>query len=211
MPRPHGLPVQDPRGQLVEASHVRARLLLVGGDIDRWYRQAPGRLRGVVVAQPLERLGAQVGSSALFGLALAATTIAALGAMLIGSRLAEGIAGLVGLDEAAVFLWTWLRLPVALFLLAMVLSVVYRFAPNTDQPYHLVTPGAAVAVGAWIVASVGFSVYLGNFADYGATYGSLGAAIGLLLYLYISAFVVLLGAEVNAAIQNRPGKRDPSH
>lgn len=145
-----------------------------------------------------------------FGPALAATTIAAIGTILIGSRLAEGIARLVGIDEAAVFLWTWLRLPVALFLLAVVLSVVYRFAPNTDQPYRLVTPGAAVAVAAWIVASVGFSVYLANFADYGATYGSLGAAIGLLLYLYISAFVVLLGAEVNAAIQNASEKQDPS-
>jgi membrane protein len=60
------------------------------------------------------------------------------------------------------------------------------------------------------VASVGFSVYLANFAGYGATYGSLGAAIGLLLYLYISAFVVLLGAEVNATIQNRPEKQNPS-
>ena len=145
-----------------------------------------------------------------FGPALAATTIAAIGAMLVGSRLAEGIAGLVGLDEAAVLLWTWLRLPVALLLLAVVLSVIYRFAPNTDQPYRLVTPGAAVAVVAWAVASVGFSVYLANFADYGATYGSLGAAIGLLLYLYISAFVVLLGAEVNAAIQNRSEKQDSS-
>jgi membrane protein len=145
-----------------------------------------------------------------FGPALAAATIAASGAMLVGSRLAEGIAGLVGLDEAAAFLWTWLRLPVALFLLAVVLSVVYRFAPNADQPYRLVTPGAAVAVGAWIVASVGFSVYLANFADYGATYGSLGAAIGLLLYLYILVLVVLLGAEVNAAVQNLSEKPDPS-
>lgn len=142
-----------------------------------------------------------------FGPALAAITIAAIGAMLVGSRVAEGIAGLVGLDEAAVVVWAWLRLPVALFLLAAVLSVVYRFAPNTDQPYRLVTPGAAAAVGAWIVASMGFSVYLANFADYGATYGSLGAAIGLLLYLYVTACVVLLGAEVNAAIES-PARQD---
>jgi len=142
-----------------------------------------------------------------FGPVLAAATIAALGAMLIGSRLAEGIAGLVGLGEATVAVWAWLRLPVALFLLAVVLSVVYRFAPNLDEPYRLVTPGAVIAVIAWIVASVGFSVYLANFADHGATYGSLGAAIGLLLYLYLTASVVLLGAEVNAAIRRRPTVR----
>lgn len=102
--------------------------------------------------------------------------------MLIGSRLAERVAGLVGLDDVVV-LWAWFRLPVAVLLLAVVLSVVYRLAPAADQSYPGVTLGAVIAVIAWIVASVGFSVYLANFADYGATYGSLGAAIGLLFYL----------------------------
>jgi membrane protein len=60
--------------------------------------------------------------------------------------------------------------------------------------------GAALAVVLWAVSSVGFSIYLANFADYGVTYGSLGAAVGLLFYLYLTASVVLLGAEVNAAI-----------
>jgi membrane protein len=144
-----------------------------------------------------------------FGPVLAAATITAIGAVLIGSRLAERIAGLVGLDDVAVAIWAWLRLPLAVFLLAVVLSVVYRFAPDVDQPYRLVTPGAAVAVIAWILASVGFSVYLANFADYGATYGSLGAAIGLLLYLYLSASVVLVGAEINAAIHRHSSEQDP--
>jgi membrane protein len=135
-----------------------------------------------------------------FGPALATATVAAVGAMLVGSRLAELLAGLVGVGDTAVTLWTWLRVPIALFLLAIVLSVVYRFGPDADQPYRLVTPGAAVAVFAWICASLGFSIYLANFADYGATYGSLGAAIGLLFYLYLTASVVLFGAEVNAAV-----------
>jgi membrane protein len=60
--------------------------------------------------------------------------------------------------------------------------------------------GAALAVVMWAITSVGFSIYLANFADYGVTYGSLGAAVGLLFYLYLCASVVLLGAEVNAAI-----------
>jgi membrane protein len=135
-----------------------------------------------------------------FGPTLATATITAIGGMLIGSHLAERIAALVGLDDVAIVLWSWLRLPVALLLLAVVLSVVYRFAPDADQPYRLVTLGAAVAVIAWAVASLGFSLYLANFADYSATYGSLGAAIGLLFYLYLSASVVLLGAEINATI-----------
>jgi membrane protein len=63
-----------------------------------------------------------------------------------------------------------------------------------------VGPGAALAVVLWAVSSVGFAFYLATFADYGVTYGSLGAAVGLLFYLYLTASVVLLGAEVNAAI-----------
>jgi membrane protein len=72
-----------------------------------------------------------------------------------------------------------------------------------DQSYRLVVPGAVFAVIAWPITSLGFSFYLSNFADYGATFGSLGAAIGLLFYLYLSACVVLVGAEINAAIYRR--------
>jgi membrane protein len=120
--------------------------------------------------------------------------------MLIGTRLVERIAELVGMDEVFVLMWGWLRFPVALFLLAVVLSLVYRFGPNAKQRFRSVVLGAALAVVLWAISSVGFSFYLANFANYGVTYGSLGAAVGLLLYLYLSASVVLLGAEVNATI-----------
>jgi membrane protein len=93
-----------------------------------------------------------------------------------------------------------LRFPVALTLLAVVLSLVYRFGPDVEQRFRTVVLGAALAVVLWAISSVGFSFYLANFADYGATYGSLGAGVGLLFYLYFTASVVLLGAEVNATI-----------
>jgi membrane protein len=89
---------------------------------------------------------------------------------------------------------------VALFLLVAVLSVVYRFVPDTDRSFWSATPGANFAVIAWAIASLGFSFYLANFADRGLTYGSLGTAVGLLVYLYLSSLVVLLGAEINAAV-----------
>ncbi len=122
--------------------------------------------------------------------------------MLIGPRVAGGLAGLAGLDEAWVALWAWLRFPVALLLLAAVLSVVYRFVPDADRSFWSGTSGAAFAVIAWAVTSVGFSFYLANFAGRGLTYGSLGTAVGLLVYLYLSASVVLLGAEINEAVYN---------
>ena len=136
----------------------------------------------------------------VFGPLLALALIVASGLMLIGPRVAGWLAGLAGLDEAWVALWVWLRFPVALLLLAVVLSVVYRFVPDSDRPFQFAMPGAAFAVIAWPIASLGFSFYLANFADRGLTYGSLGTAVGLLVYLYISAVVVLLGAEINAAV-----------
>jgi membrane protein len=138
--------------------------------------------------------------SLAFGPVLALMVIVSVGLMLIGLRLVERIAEVVGLDEWFVLLWGWLRFPVALFLLAVVLSVIYRFGPDAKQRFRSVVLGAALAAVLWAISSVGFSFYLANFANYGVTYGSLGAAVGLLLYLYLSASVVLLGAEVNAAI-----------
>jgi membrane protein len=143
----------------------------------------------------------------VFGPILALALIIASGLMLIGPRVAGRLAGLAGLDEAWVTLWAWLHFPVALFLLAAVLSVVYRFVPDTDRSLWSATPGALLAVIAWAIASLGFSFYLANFADRGLTYGSLGTAVGLLFYLYLSASVVLLGAEINAAVyQLRQGQ-----
>ena len=139
----------------------------------------------------------------IFGPFLALAFIVACGLMLIGPRVAGWMAGLADLDEAWVAFWGWLRFPVALLLLAAVLSVVYRFLPDTDRSFWSATPGAAFAVIAWPIASLGFSIYLSNFAGRGLTYGSLGTAVGLLVFLYISAWIVLLGAEINEAVYRR--------
>jgi membrane protein len=142
----------------------------------------------------------QLALSLAFGPVLALVVIVSVALMLIGPQLVGSIAQLVGLDELFVRLWGWLRFPVALFLLAVVLSVVYRFGPNGEQRFRSVALGAALAVVLWAIFSVGFAFYLSNFANYGATYGSIGAAVGLLFYLYLCASVVLFGAELNAAI-----------
>jgi membrane protein len=145
--------------------------------------------------------------SVAFGPILALMMIVSVGLMLIGPQLVERIAELVGLNELFVELWGWLRFPVALSLLGVVLSLVYRFGPNAKQRFRTVVLGAALAVVLWAISSVGFSFYLANFANYGVTYGSLGAAVGLLFYLYLCASVVLLGVEVNAAIYHSAAER----
>jgi membrane protein len=142
----------------------------------------------------------QLALSLAFGPILALVVIVSIALMLIGPQLVGSIAALVNLGELFVRLWGWLRFPVALLLLAVVLSVVYRMGPNVELRFRSVVPGAALAVALWAISSVVFSFYLANFANYGVTYGSLGAAVGLLFYLYLCASVVLLGAELNAAI-----------
>ena len=137
-----------------------------------------------------------------FALGLSVMIILGTALLLIGPRVVAWIVGLVGLDEGFILLWTWLRLPVALVLLMVAVSLIYWVVPNSDHPFRLITPGAALAVIAWVIASLGFSFYLANFADYSVVYGSLGAAVALLLYFYISAGVLLLGAEVNEAIKH---------
>jgi membrane protein len=82
------------------------------------------------------------------------------------------------------------------------LALVYRYAPSRDEAkWRWLTPGSILAAVVWLVASVGFSFYVSNFGSYDATYGSLGAVIVVLMWFYISAFVVMLGAELNAELE----------
>jgi membrane protein len=139
--------------------------------------------------------------SVLYTLGLAAMTISAAALLIVGPQAMEWIARQVGLDHVFVALWTWLRWPAAILLLVLAIAVIYYAAPNVDHPFRFFTPGALVAVGVWIAASAGFGYYVRNFADYDAMYGSVGAVIVLLFYLYISAAVLLFGAEMNAVIE----------
>jgi membrane protein len=99
--------------------------------------------------------------SFFYALSLAITTILATGLLLIGPQVVEWLVGLVGLDEVFISLWTWLRLPVALVLLMLTVSTVYWAIPNVNHPYRLITPGAVLSVTVWVMASLGFSFYLG--------------------------------------------------
>ncbi len=138
--------------------------------------------------------------SILYTLVLAVLLIAAVALMLLGPQIAQWFAQQVGLGSLFVTLWTWLRIPVAILLIAFILALVYHLFPNTGQPFRIVTPGAIVAVIVWVAASLGFSFYVQNFGSYSATYGALAAVIVLLFYFFISAAVMLFGAEVNAEV-----------
>ncbi len=138
--------------------------------------------------------------SIIYTLGLAVMIIAAAALMLLGPQLIGWLAQQIGLAEVFTTLWSWLRLPIAVVLLTFAVAIIYHAGPNVEQPFRLITPGAVLAVVAWVVASLAFSYYVANFANYQAIYGSLGAVVVLLLYFYISAAALLFGAEINAII-----------
>ena len=81
-------------------------------------------------------------------------------------------------------------------------AILYYASPNARvRGFRWVTPGSALAVAMWILASAAFAIYVANFGSYDKTYGSLGAVVVLLMWLYLSAYIVLAGAELNSAIQ----------
>jgi membrane protein len=151
--------------------------------------------------------------SILYTIGIAALMIAAAALFLIGPQAMQWLAHQLGLEQLFVILWTWLRWPVVLLLLTLVVALIYYVAPDVEQEFRFITPGSVIAVLVWIASTLGFDFYIRSFANYSATYGSIGTIIVLLLYSYISAAVLLFGAEVNAVIEHhaptgkRPGEK----
>ncbi|SHI41173.1 YihY/virulence factor BrkB family protein [Wenxinia saemankumensis] len=113
---------------------------------------------------------------------------------------------------AVIELSRWL---IAISVLIVGLGILYRFGPNRREARpRWITPGALLVILLWLLASTGFSLYLSNFGRYNEVYGSIGAAAAMLMWLYISAYLILLGAAVNVVLERRGLARDhprPAH
>ncbi len=117
------------------------------------------------------------------------------------------VLNLLGLGSWGATLIAAARWPVLMVALGLFLSVIYRFGPSrTKAQWKWVSAGSAFAAVAWLLASVGFSYYVANFGSYNKTYGSLGAAIGFMTWIWISAMIVLLGGELNAELEQQTGE-----
>lgn len=148
--------------------------------------------------------------SLIYTVGLAAMMIIAALCLTVGPQAVQWVAQQVGLEQVFVTLWAWLRWPAALLILILSVAIIYYVAPDVEQKFKFISPGAILAVAVWVAASLGFKLYVSNFADYNATYGSIGAIIILLLYFFISSAVLLFGAEINAAFeQQAPEGKDP--
>jgi membrane protein len=129
--------------------------------------------------------------------------LAALGAVVVFPLVLSAI-GLNSWVETIIWLIRW---PILLAFVLLGLAVLYRFAPSRREPkWQWITPGSLLAAVGWLSGSLLLSWYLQNFANYNATYGSLGAAIGFMMWLWISAIVILLGAELNSEVEHQTAR-----
>lgn len=137
-------------------------------------------------------------------LAIAVLAIVALLLALAGGKIGGALSSQMAMGE--IFRWAWriLQWPVSFAAMLLAFSLLYYFAPNRKQrDWQWISPGSLAGVIMWILASIGFRIYLHYFNHYSATYGSLGAVIVLLLWLYITGFAILIGGEVNRVIEIR--------
>ena len=149
-------------------------------------------------------------------LAVSLFVLVALSLVLAGPAAAGYLGRTTGLGAA--FEWTWsiLQWPLALGLVSTALGLVYYFGPDADQDWAWITPGAVVGTVLWLVISLLFKVYVANFTDYNAAYGTIGGVIVLMLWFYVSGVAILAGAEVNAEIEHaspqgkNPGQKSAS-
>ena len=120
-------------------------------------------------------------------------------ALIVTGPVAQAVGDAVGLGDVAVTAWNFAKWPVLLIVVMLMLAILYWSSPNAKPAgFRWVSPGSVVAVIVWIVASVGFAFYVGNFGSYNKTYGALAGVIVFLVWMWITNIAVLLGAEINA-------------
>ncbi len=142
-------------------------------------------------------------------------TLVSLALIMVGPLVAGHVANAIGLGPAFALAWKILEWPVAFILVTTAIGIVYYAAPDAEQEWVWITPGSLLATVLWLVASLGFRVYIAHFNSYNATYGALGGVMIALLWLYISGVMLLIGAELNAEIEHaspygkEPGEKKP--
>jgi membrane protein len=128
--------------------------------------------------------------------------VVAFSLIVFGGVLQDWVARFLGRKEAVLLFFAAFRWVVILFSLILVFAIIYYYGPDVQQDFKIVTPGSILGVTLLILATLGFRIYVTNFANFSATYGGLGTAIILQLWLYIIGLVLLVGSEVNVLIEH---------
>jgi membrane protein len=142
-----------------------------------------------------------------------ALLLIALSVMIVGPRFGEWLAGKVHLSSVFVFLWPYIHWSTAVAFTILAVEALYFLGPNVKQRFLATLPGAILAVICWIALSYFLGVYFRHFANFNKTYGTLGAAVALMTWLYWTGFAMLVGAELNSELAkiSREGKIEEKH
>jgi len=141
-------------------------------------------------------------------IALSVLIMSALILVVAGGNIGEAVANHYGFGPAFAIAWKVIQWPVVFAALILAFALIYYFAPDFhDQAWQWLTPGAAIGVVLWLLVSIAFRVYLHFFDSYSKTYGSLGAVIVLMLWLYFTGLAVLIGGEINSEIENAAAEK----
>lgn len=139
--------------------------------------------------------------------------LVALSVMMVGPRFGEWVAGRVHLSHLFVLLWPYVHWSLAIAFTVLAVEAMYFLAPNVKQRLRATLPGAILAVGCWIALSYVLGLYFRHFAHFNKTYGTLGAAIALMTWLYWTGFALLVGAELNCELAkiSKQGQIEAKH
>lgn len=162
------------------------------------FMEASNAVWDVPEGRPIwKKLPLRVGLTVLM---LVLITIGAI-AVIVSGPLAQQVGNVVGAGDTAVTVWSIAKWPVLALMVSFMISLLFWLAPNVKQPrFRWLTLGGVVALLVWGLASFGFGLYVANFGSYDKTYGSLGAIIAFLVWLYLSNSAVMLGVEINAEV-----------
>lgn len=150
------------------------------------------------------------GIAILLTIALTAVVIVGLTLVMAGPWIARAIGEAVGFGSTFVAVWNAGRWPVIFLLVSFAMALIYYFAPDADQDWIWITPGSILSTLLWIAASIGLQTYLSLAGNFNETYGTLGGAMVVLLWLYVTGVAILIGGELNAEIEHAsPEGKDP--
>ncbi|MFV2013118.1 MULTISPECIES: YihY/virulence factor BrkB family protein [unclassified Micromonospora] len=178
----------------------------------RAFTRAANAIYGVAEGRPFYRLQPQQLGLTAAGLVLLALVAVML---IVSGPVTDALGDRLGLGQAPRTAWSLLKWPVLITIVTTLLSLLYWFAPNVRQPkLRWLAVGGAVTLLLAAVASAGFGTYVAYFGSYDVTYGSLGAVIAFLVWLYLTNLAVMLGVEINAAVQRgraaQAGESEPA-
>ena len=142
-----------------------------------------------------------------------ALVLISLSVMVVGPRFGEWLAGRIHLSGLFVLLWPYIHWTIAVGFAVVAIEALYFLAPNVKQRFLATLPGAVLSVGCWIGLSYLLGTYFRHFGSFNKTYGTLGAAIALMVWLYWTGFAMLVGAELNAELAkiSNEGKLQEKH